>query len=317
MMAVGTRPVTVLLFTHEAAAGHDTGPGHPERAARAAAVSAALDAPRFRGLERREAPEAGRELLERVHLPAYVDHVLDNLPESGHVRFDADTVASPGTREAALRAAGAVAAAVDAVLAGEAETAFSAMRPPGHHAEPARAMGFCFFNSIAIGAAHARAAHGLGRVAIVDFDVHHGNGTQAIFWDEPEVMFASTHQMPLFPGSGAETERGAHGQIVNAPLGPGADGPAFRDRFETRLLPAVEAFRPDLLLVSAGFDAHRADPLAQLQLVADDFAWATRRLLDLARRHAGGRLVAALEGGYDLAALQECVGAHLAALAGE
>ncbi len=308
--------MTTLLFVHDAAAGHDTGPGHPERAARARAVAAALDAPDFRGLERRAPPEAGREALERVHSPDYVDLVLANIPERGHVRFDADTVASPGTKEAALRAAGAAMAAVDALVGGEADTAFCAMRPPGHHAEPARAMGFCFFNSIAVGAAHARAAHGLGRVAVVDFDVHHGNGTQAVFWNEPEVLFASTHQMPLFPGTGAERESGAHGQIVNAPLPPGADGRAFRARFEERVLPAVEAFGPELILVSAGFDAHRADPLAQLELDAGDFVWATRRLLAAARRHAGGRLAAVLEGGYDLDALEECVAAHVAALAG-
>ena len=308
--------MTALLFVHDAAAGHDTGPGHPERAARARAVAAALEAPDFAGLERRKPPLAGREALERVHAPEYVDLVLGNLPEQGYVRFDADTVASPGTREAALRAAGAATAAVDALAAGEADTAFCAMRPPGHHAEPARAMGFCFFNSIAVGAAHARAVHGLGRVAIVDFDVHHGNGTQAVFWGEPDVLFASTHQMPLYPGTGAETECGVHGQIVNTPLPPGAGGKAFRERFEERVLPAVEAFRPDLMLVSAGFDAHRADPLAQLELDAADFAWATRRLLAAARRHAGGRLAAVLEGGYDLEALEECVGAHVAALAG-
>ena len=308
--------MATLLFVHDAAAGHDTGPGHPERAARSGAVAAALDAPDFRGLERRAPPEAGRDVLERVHSPDYVDLVLANMPERGHVRFDADTVASPGTKDAALRAAGAATAAVDALAAGEADTAFCAMRPPGHHAEPARAMGFCFFNSIAVGAAHARAAHGLNRVAVVDFDVHHGNGTQAAFWDEPDVLFASTHQMPLYPGTGAERECGAHGQVVNAPLPPGAGGRAFRRRFEERVLPAVEAFRPDLVLVSAGFDAHRADPLAQLELDAGDFAWATRRLLAAAGRHAGGRLAAVLEGGYDLAALEECVGAHVGALAG-
>ena len=309
--------MTTLLFVHDAAVGHDTGPGHPERAARARAVAAALDSPDFRGLARREPPRAGREALGRVHSGAYVDLVLDNMPERGHARFDADTVASPGTREAALRAAGAAMAAVDALVGGEADTAFCAMRPPGHHAEPARAMGFCFFNSIAVGAAHARAVHGLGRVAVVDFDVHHGNGTQAIFWDEPEVLFASTHQMPLYPGTGAETERGTHGQIINAPLPPGAGGKAFRQRFEDRVLPAVEAFHPEMILVSAGFDAHRADPLAQLELDAADFAWATRRLLAAARRHAGGRVAAVLEGGYDLAALEECVGVHVRALAGD
>ena len=309
--------MTTLLFVHEAADGHDTGPGHPERAARARAVAAALAAPDFRGLARREPPEAGREALERVHSGAYVDFMLGNMPERGHVRFDADTVASAGTKEAALRAAGATMAAVDALVAGEADTAFCAMRPPGHHAEPARAMGFCFFNSIAVGAAHARAVYGLDRIAVVDFDVHHGNGTQAIFWDEPDVLFASTHQMPLYPGTGAERECGSHGQVVNAPLSPGASGKAFRERFEERVLLAVDAFRPELILVSAGFDAHRADPLAQLGLDAADFAWATRRLLAAARRHAGGRLAAVLEGGYDLDALQECVGAHVGALAGD
>lgn len=312
-----TDGMTTLIFAHAASADHDTGPGHPERAARAEAVARALAGNGLAGLPRREAPRADRAHLERAHSAAHVDRTLGDMPDEGLIRFDPDTVASPGTREAALRAAGAVVAAVDAVMAGEARNAFCANRPPGHHAEAERAMGFCFFNNVAVGAAHASAAHGLTKVAVVDFDVHHGNGTQAIFWDRPDMFLASTHQMPLYPGTGAERETGAFGQIVNAPLPPGAGGDAFRARMEGRVLPALEAFRPELILVSAGFDAHRADPLAQLALETGDFAWATRALLAAAERLCGGRLVAALEGGYDLEALHDSVGAHVGALAGE
>ena len=301
------------LYTHPACLEHDPGEGHPESPARLRAVLQALDDPRFASLERGEAPRATREQLERVHDAAYVDHIFTSAPAAGHARLDPDTVMSPGSLEAALRAAGAACAAADAVLTGAAKCAFCAVRPPGHHATRGEAMGFCLFNSVAVAAAHALAVHGLQRVAIVDFDVHHGNGTQDIFRHDPRVLYASSHQMPLYPGTGAAGERG-DGNIVNAPLAPGAGSTEFRAVWDGTLLPELEMFRPQLLLVSAGFDAHARDPLAQLQLAADDYAWLTRRLCQLADRHAEGRIVSALEGGYDLAALRECTAAHVAAL---
>lgn len=303
-----------LLFTHAACARHDTGPGHPERPARLAAVLQALRQADLPALAWREAPLATPQTLALAHPPAFVARMLDAVPERGLAAVDGDTLLSPGSAEAALRAAGAVVAAVDAVMAGEAPAAFCAVRPPGHHAEPDQAMGFCVFNNVGVGALHARAAHGLRRVAVVDFDVHHGNGSQALFWDDAESFFASSHQSPLYPGSGARAERGAHGQIVNAPLPPGADGEAFRAAWSGSLLPALERFRPELILVSAGFDAHRADPLANLALGESDFRWITLELRRLAARQCGGRLVSTLEGGYDLTALGASALAHVEAL---
>ena len=300
-----------ILFTHDACSSHDMGPMHPERPARLAAIGTALDDSEFAGLDRRSAPVAPAGRLESMHPKSYIDHVLSSVPERGRVSLDPDTSLSPGSGEAALRAVGAACAAVDAVYAGEAPNAFCAVRPPGHHAEPGRAMGFCLFNTVAIAAAHARSEHGASRVAVVDFDVHHGNGTQAMFWDEPDLMFCSTHQMPLYPGTGARAERGTHGTIVNAPLPPGADGAVFREAMDAIVLPALEDFAPDLLIVSAGFDAHVNDPLAGLRFVADDYSWVTRELLAVARRHAGGRLVSSLEGGYDLVGLAESTAAHV------
>ncbi|GAB4180007.1 MAG: histone deacetylase family protein [Thalassobaculales bacterium] len=302
--------MTTALITHQACLGHDTGPYHVERIARLEAVLAALSAPEFAGLARHEAPAASLEQLALVHDRAYVEAVLAAIPARGYHGLDGDTVVSPGSGEAALRAAGALVAAVDAVVGGAVRNAFCAVRPPGHHAEPGRAMGFCLFNNVAIAARHARSAHGLGRVAVVDFDVHHGNGTQAAFWNDPDILFASTHQMPLYPGTGRPSETGA-GNIVNAPLPPGADGAAFRRAFEARILPALEAFAPELVVVSAGFDAHEDDPLANLELTEADFAWATARLAQVAARHCGGRLVSSLEGGYDLGALARSAAAHV------
>ncbi|WP_448191469.1 histone deacetylase family protein [Azospirillum sp. sgz301742] len=306
--------MTTLIFTHPDFLNHDAGPGHPEGPERIAVVWRVLDHEAFRPLERREAPEATVEQLARVHDRAYVEAVLAAIPATGYVRLDADTVVSPGSRDAVLRAAGAVCAAADAVLGGEAANAFCAVRPCGHHAEPARAMGFCVFNNIAVGAAHARAAHGLTRVAVVDFDVHHGNGTQAMFAGDPDLFFASTHQSPLYPGTGRRDEHGVAGNIVNAPLPPFAGSAEFRRAMEVEVLPAVDAFAPELLLISAGFDAHARDPLAQLQLTGADFEWATRRLARLADRHCGGRMVSVLEGGYDPTGLAEGCALHLRAL---
>jgi acetoin utilization deacetylase AcuC-like enzyme len=305
--------MTTRLYTHAACLGHDMGPGHPERPARLQAILAALEAEPFQYLERAEAPRATVEQLCRVHPRSYVEAILHAVPAAGLFALDPDTTLSPGSGEAALRAAGAVCAAVDAVAAGEIANAFCAVRPPGHHAEPATAMGFCLFNNVAAGALQARAVHGLRRVAVVDFDVHHGNGTQAMFEGDPEAFYASTHQMPLYPGTGAASETGL-GNICNAPLPPYAGSEEFRAAMESRVLPALDRFRPDFLLISAGFDAHRADPLANLELVEEDFAWATDRLLAIADRHAGGRVVSTLEGGYDLDALAASAAAHVLAL---
>jgi acetoin utilization deacetylase AcuC-like enzyme len=244
----------------------------------------------------------------------FVERLLAAVPQSGHIGIDADTVMSPASGEAALRAAGAVAAAVDAIVAGEARNAFCAVRPPGHHAEPARAMGFCLFNNVAVGAQRARQVHNLGRIAVVDFDVHHGNGTQAAFWDDASLFYGSTHQSPLYPGTGRESETGAGNNIVNVPLPPMSGSLQFRNGMTRVLLPALDQFRPEMVLISAGFDAHRSDPLAQLLLEEADYIWATDQLLDIARHHAGGRVVSTLEGGYDLAALGASAAAHVRAL---
>lgn len=305
--------MTTVLYTHASSLDHDTSPGHPERIARIEAVNKVLSGGSFDGLVRREARRATVEELERVHSNGYVRFVLDNIPGEGYARIDADTIISPGSGEAALRAAGAIIAAVDDVAAGRADNAFCAVRPPGHHAEPGRGMGFCLFNNVAIGARHARAAHGLQKVAIVDFDVHHGNGTQAAFETDPDTLFASTHQFPHYPGTGAARETGV-GNVFNVPLEANSGGPAFRAAMEDRILPALRAFRPDILFVSAGFDAHARDPLASLRFEEEDFEWATRKLAEIAGEFSGGRLVSTLEGGYDLEALGNSVGAHVGAL---
>ena len=305
--------MTTFLYTHPACLDHDPGRHHPESPARLRAVLAALDDPEFARLERREAPEAAREDLLRVHSRRHVEGILAAVPKTGHIAIDADTVLSPASGEAALRAAGAVVAAVDAVVANEADNAFCAVRPPGHHAEPQRAMGFCLFNNAAIGALRARKVHGLARVAVVDFDVHHGNGTQAAFEADGSLFYASTHQYPLYPGTGAASETGV-GNVVNVPLRPMAGSSQFRLGVTQRILPALDAFRPELVIVSAGFDAHRSDPLAELMLEEADYTWVTEKLIEIAYRHAAGRVVATLEGGYDLSALAASAAAHLRVL---
>ena len=306
--------MTTLLYSHPACLEHDPGPGHPENPARLEAVLAALEAPAFAALERRQAPLANQAQIARVHQPAYIESVFDAIPETGYRGLDGDTVVSPGSGAAARRAAGALCAAVDALAAGEAKNAFCALRPPGHHAEPAKALGFCLFNSVAVGALQAREAQGLRRVAVVDFDVHHGNGTQAMFWNDPELFYGSIHQMPLYPGTGRAEERGVAGNIVNVPLAPMAGSREFRRAWGETLLPKLDEFAPDFILVSAGFDAHEDDPLANLRLTTEDFAWATRGILALARTHCDGRLVSTLEGGYDLNALAAAAAAHVGAL---
>jgi acetoin utilization deacetylase AcuC-like enzyme len=308
--------VTTLLITHAACAGHDMGEGHPERPARMRAIDQALEHERFQMLARDSAPRASIAVLTRVHPASYVEAIERASPKQGRARLDQDTCMSPGSLEAMMRAAGGATFAVDEVLSGRVVNAFVATRPPGHHAETATPMGFCFFNNAAIAARHAQAAHGVERVAIVDFDVHHGNGTQDIFWGDPSVLYASTHQMPLYPGTGARGERGEHDQIVNAPLSAGDGGDVFREAFEVAILPRVEAFRPDLVIISAGFDAHHRDPLGNLKLREEDFAWVTRKLMAIAARRCGHRVVSLLEGGYDLEGLGRSVAAHVGALMG-
>ncbi len=302
--------MTTVLFTHPAFLAHDTGLGHPECADRLRAVLHALETEAFQDLHRAEAPKATPEQVMRVHPAAYIEKVEQTAPGDGIVHLDADTVMSPGSLEAAYRAAGAVCAAVDEVVSGAARNAFCAVRPPGHHAEPGRAMGFCIFNNVAVAALQARAVHGLQRIAVIDFDVHHGNGTQAMFEADADLVYVSTHQSPLYPGTGGAHERGL-GNIVNVPLPPYAGSTAFRDAFADTLLPALEDFAPELVLISAGFDAHASDPLANLEMQDDDYAWVTRELIALADRHAGGRLVSTLEGGYNLQALATATAAHV------
>jgi acetoin utilization deacetylase AcuC-like enzyme len=303
----------MLLYTHRSMLDHQVPPGHPERPARLEAVLKALEEI---DLERRPAPPADRAALERVHDRSYLDDLDGKFPPIGGrlVALDADTAISAGSRQAALRAAGAVVAAVDAVLGGEDATAFCAVRPPGHHAEPGQAMGFCLYNNVAIGALHALEAHGLGKVAVIDFDVHHGNGTQTIAGREPRLLFASTHEYPFYPGTGAAEDQGPADNIVNAPLPAGSGGASWRRAMESRLLPALDTFAPELILISAGFDAHRADPLANLELDESDYAWGARAILEVARARSDGRVVSTLEGGYDLAALGRSTAAFVEAL---
>ena len=301
------------LYTHAVCLQHDPGPGHAESPARLRAVLKALDQDRFAVIDRVEAPRATREQLLRVHTADHVDRILSITPADETVRLDEDTLMSPASAQAGLRAAGALVAAVDAVMKGSANRAFCAVRPPGHHATSDTAMGFCIFNNVAVAAAHALAAHGLKRVAIADFDVHHGNGTQDIFEREPRVLFLSSHQSPLYPGTGGAEEKGV-GNIINAPLSAGDGSYEFRELWDGVLLPRLHAFKPQLLLISAGFDAHRNDPLADIRLQTEDYAWITERLVDVARTHADGRVVSTLEGGYDLTALAASASAHVAAL---
>lgn len=306
--------MNTILYTSEASLRHEMPPGHPERVDRARAVHAALEAPDFTALDRREAPLAAREEILRCHPEVYVAGIERAIPETGFVPLDPDTHVSPGSLEAAMRGVGGCVAAVDAVLAGEAKAAFVATRPPGHHAETARAMGFCLFGNVAIAAKRALDHHGLSRVAVVDFDVHHGNGTQDLLWDEARALFCSTHQMPLYPGTGHPSEAGAHGNVLNVPLSPHSGSAEMRRAYDDVIFPALEEFEPELVLVSAGFDAHAADPLAQLEWTVEDFAWVTGRICDIAEDHAGGRVVSNLEGGYDLEALAQSVAAHVTVL---
>ena len=305
---------TTLLITHPACLEHLMPLGHPERPDRLRAIERALEAEKFQTLARSQAPLASLETIALCHPMDYIVEVREAAPREGLIHLDADTAMSPGTFEAALRAAGGAIHAVDEVLTKKAANAFVATRPPGHHAETARPMGFCLFDNAAIAARYAQQRYGIASAAIVDFDVHHGNGSQEIFWSDKTVMYCSTHQMPLFPGTGAVGESGEHNTVVNAPLRPGDSGAAFRAAFETRILPRLAEFKPELVIISAGFDAHMRDPLANINLAEADFVWATQKLMDVADSFAGGRVVSLLEGGYDLQALGNSVAAHVATL---
>ncbi|MBT4738987.1 MAG: histone deacetylase family protein [Rhodospirillaceae bacterium] len=306
--------MTVLYVTDDIFLSHDTGPGHPESVDRLRSVHSALDGEDFAGLTRRNAIDATDAQMAAPHSDDLVQAILEAAPEDGYRHIDPDTVMSPHTDEAIRKGAGALVSAVDAVALGEVASAFCAVRPPGHHAERGRPMGFCFVNNIAVAALHARAAHGYKKIAVVDFDVHHGNGTQDIFWNDPDLFFASSHQYPHYPGTGAADEKGEHNNVVNAPLPAGTDGGGFRKAFEREILPALDSFAPDFVLISAGFDAHKDDPLSDMGLEEDDFFWATRQIMGIAHRQADGRVVSALEGGYNLRALGASTAAHVKAL---
>jgi acetoin utilization deacetylase AcuC-like enzyme len=306
--------MSTLLLSHPACLNHLTPAGHPERPDRLRAIDQALENEKFQSLARVEAPLGPLDVIALCHPMDYVEAIRDASPAEGLVRLDADTSMSPGSFEAALRAVGGAKLAVDEVMTGKAVNAFVATRPPGHHTETARPMGFCLFNNAAIAARYAQKTHGVERAAVVDFDVHHGNGSQDIFWSDKSVMYCSTHEMPLYPGSGAVGERGEFNTIVNAPLSAGDGGDAFREAFETAILPRLREFKPDVFIISAGFDAHTRDPLANLNLVEADFSWVTKKLMEIADTSAKGRVVSLLEGGYDLQALSRSVAAHVSAL---
>ncbi|MGZ4968946.1 MAG: histone deacetylase family protein [Methylobacter sp.] len=302
-----------LYYSHPDFLLHETGIGHPECADRLRSIENALSASEFSGLNRRSPPLGTIEQVRLIHSQSYIDAILEAIPEQGKHYLDHDTVLSTGSGQAAFRAVGAVCDAVDKVLTGKADNAFCAVRPPGHHAEPQQAMGFCLFNNIAIAANYARQHYQLKRIAIVDFDVHHGNGTQAAFYSEPDVLYASSHEMPHYPGTGHPAEIGV-GNIINVPLAAGDSGIEFRQKYSNIILPALKKFKPDLLLISAGFDAHKDDPLASIMLVEDDFKWITLELMAIAGNSCNGRIISALEGGYNLNALAASVAIHVKTL---
>jgi acetoin utilization deacetylase AcuC-like enzyme len=307
--------MSTLLISHdEACLNHLTPQGHPERPDRLRALTQAFAADGFKSLVRLEAPMADAETIALCHPMDYIDAIRDASPDEGLIGLDADTVMSPGSFEAALRCVGGGTLAVDQVMAGKAANAFVSTRPPGHHAETARPMGFCLFNSAAIAARYAQKKYSAERVALVDFDVHHGNGSQDIFWADKTVMYCSTHEMPLYPGTGSASERGEHDTIVNAPLRAGDGGEKFREAMEGAILPQLRNFKPDFLVISAGFDAHTRDPLANLNFVESDYTWVTQKLMDVANESAKGRIVSMLEGGYDLQGLARSAAAHVTEL---
>lgn len=300
-----------IFYSHPSCLDHNMGEGHPERPARIETLESVFKGKEFASLERKEADKADLSQIGLMHPNHYIEHILGSIPLEGKVWLDSDTCLSPGSGEAALCAAGAACAAIDSVMSGYCKNAFCAVRPPGHHAESSRAMGFCLFNNIAIAAGHARAQYGVKRVAVIDFDVHHGNGTQEMFWSEPDFFFASTHQMPLYPGTGAREECGDFNNVLNVPLRDGDGSNEFRAAISEVIIPGIAAFEPELLLVSAGFDAHTKDPLAGLNLCNNDYAWVTEELMLTADKYGSGRLVSVLEGGYDLEALSAAASAHV------
>ncbi len=302
-----------LYYSHPDFLLHETGTEHPECAGRLRSIEHALATPEFSSLIRQSPPLGTEQQIRLIHPQFHIDAILEAIPKQGKHFLDQDTVLSPGSKLAAFRAVGAVCDAVDKVLTGKADNAFCAIRPPGHHAEPQQAMGFCLFNNIAIAASYARKHYQLERIAIVDFDVHHGNGTQAAFCNQPDVLYASSHQMPCYPGTGHPSETGV-GNIINVPLAAGDSGVEFRQKYSRIILPALKNFRPDLLLISAGFDAHKDDPLASIMLIEDDFKWITQQLMSIADSCCKGRIISALEGGYNLKALAASVGVHIKTL---
>ncbi|MFH1804803.1 MAG: histone deacetylase family protein [Pseudomonadota bacterium] len=306
--------MATLFVTHRACIDHNPGPGHPEQPDRLRVIQRVLEAEEFMFLHREEAPLADIDLIKKVHDPAYVDRLLAMVPDRGEVSVDGDTFLSPASGEAALRAVGGACIAVDAVMGGHERNAFVGVRPPGHHAEYDRAMGFCLFNNAAVAARHARDKFGIKRVAVMDFDVHHGNGTQDLFWNDPDLYYCSTHQWPLYPGTGAPDERGCANNILNIGLTSGAATPEIRAAFEQSVLPGIAGFKPELLIISAGFDGHRNDPLAGLCFVEKDYAWVTEQLLALAGQCCDNRVVSILEGGYDLPSLASSVATHVRTL---
>lgn len=301
------------LCEHPIFLEHITPEGHPERPDRLRSLNIALEHPNFERLVRKQAPQANEDAVLLAHPEEHLLSVMRQIPEEdGEInRVEADTYVSPKSLQAALTGIGAAMVAVDDVFTGAADNVFVASRPPGHHAETAKAMGFCLFNNAAIAARHAQKVHGAERVAIIDWDVHHGNGTQDIFWNDTSVLFCSTHQMPLYPWSGDKNETGVKNNVVNAPLSPNTGSEYFREAFKSRVLPAIADFSPDLIIISAGFDAHHRDPLAQINLVGEDFDWATGRLLEMADKYASNRVVSLLEGGYDLEGLAESAAMHI------
>ncbi len=305
--------MSTLLLTHASSLDHEMGQGHPERPDRIRAIESVLANESFADLVRADAPLGKEEDILRAHPKSHFDLIADKIPQHDYAYIDGDTALCPKSWPAIMHAVGAGTEAVDRVMSGDVNNAFCALRPPGHHAEKTTAMGFCFFNNIAIAAYYARAKYNLDRVAVIDFDVHHGNGTQDILWDEPDMYYGSTHEMPLYPGTGSKLETGA-GNIFNAPLAPGSGSDVFRAAMEDRILGSLETFGPELIFISAGFDAHRLDPLSTIELVEDDFDWATRKLMEISDKTAGGRIVSMLEGGYDLQGLSQSVAVHLKAL---
>ena len=300
-----------ILYTHKSCLLHEVAAGHPENPSRLKVLEALFADDIFKDLERRDAPLGTVDQIALMHSEQYIEEIIRAVPDNGLLYLDADTSLSPGSSEAAMRGCGSVCAAIDALMTENTKNAFCAVRPPGHHAETEKAMGFCLFNNAAIGAAYAQEKFKVDRVAVVDFDVHHGNGTQEMFWSQPNLLYASTHQMPLFPGTGAISEIGEHNNIINAPLSAGSGSSEFRTAFNDLIFPGLRKFSPDLLIVSAGFDAHADDPLASLNLNNDDFSWVTSELLSIAEKYSDGRLVSVLEGGYNLEALSSSVSVHV------